>query len=151
VSYLIDTNILIRVAYEGDSRHEKCAAAIDTLTENKESLYVCAQVLAEFWVVLTRPSAVNGCGLQFEEAATALADARASFKCLTEPPDMADRWQAVVRENQVMGKQAHDARLVALMLAHNVTRILTLNPSDFARYQGITAVTPEEALSSGAT
>ena len=40
-----------------------------------------------------------------------------------------------------------DARIAALMLAHGVTHILTLNPTDFARYQDITPVTPSEALS----
>ena len=37
-------------------------------------------------------------------------------------------------------------RIAALMLAHGVTHILTLNPTDFARYSGITAVTPQEIL-----
>jgi hypothetical protein len=32
------------------------------------------------------------------------------------------------------------------MLAHGVTRILTLNTADFARYSDITAVTPQEIL-----
>jgi predicted nucleic acid-binding protein len=45
-----------------------------------------------------------------------------------------------------MGKPAHDARIAAIMLAHNVTNILTLNPDDFSRYQGITPVTPSEVL-----
>jgi len=32
------------------------------------------------------------------------------------------------------------------MLAHGVTHLLTLNPTDFARYDGITPVTPQEIL-----
>jgi predicted nucleic acid-binding protein len=52
-----------------------------------------------------------------------------------------------VEAYSVIGKPAHDARIVALMLAHGVTQLLTLNPSDFARYQGITTVTPQEILS----
>lgn len=39
-------------------------------------------------------------------------------------------------------KQVHDARLVALMQAHGITHILTLNGSDFTRYPGITPVDP---------
>ncbi|MEN6357468.1 MAG: hypothetical protein ABFD83_10330 [Armatimonadota bacterium] len=46
--------------------------------------------------------------------------------------------------NNVNGKQAHDARIVALMLAHGITHILTLNPGDFSRYTGVTPVTPNE-------
>lgn len=35
------------------------------------------------------------------------------------------------------GKQAHDANVVAVMLAHGVTRLLTRNGRDFARYDEI--------------
>jgi predicted nucleic acid-binding protein len=103
-------------------------------------------VLSEFWVVATRPCDVNGCGLAFEDAVTAIGKVRATFRCLAEPKDLADRWQQVVIDNRAMGKQGHDARLVALMLAHQITHILTLNPDYFSRYQGITPVTPTEVL-----
>ena len=59
---------------------------------------------------------------------------------------MADRWQAVADKCEVIGKQAHDARIAALMLAHGVAHLLTLNTGDFARYSGVTAVTPQEIL-----
>jgi predicted nucleic acid-binding protein len=44
----------------------------------------------------------------------------------------------------VSGVAVHDARLVATMLVHNVTHILTFNTSDFARYasEGVVAVDP---------
>lgn len=34
----------------------------------------------------------------------------------------------------VRGKPAHDARLVAAMRLHGITRILTFNVGDYARY-----------------
>jgi len=49
-----------------------------------------------------------------------------------------------------MGKPSHDARLVAAMLAHGVTHILTFNDTDFRRYAGITPVVPA-AIAAGAT
>jgi predicted nucleic acid-binding protein len=42
----------------------------------------------------------------------------------------------------VKGVNVHDARLVAAMLVHGLTHILTFNISDFARYSEITAVHP---------
>ncbi len=44
----------------------------------------------------------------------------------------------------VSGVQVHDARLVATMLVHGVTHILTFNTSGFTRYnsKGIVAVDP---------
>ena len=61
--------------------------------------------------------------------------------------DAAKRWRELARRQSVVGKQAHDARIVALMLAHNVTHLLTLNSADFARYPEITTITPSESLS----
>ncbi len=43
---------------------------------------------------------------------------------------------------RVSGKNAHDARLVAVMKPHGITRILTFNAADFARFEGIEAIHP---------
>ncbi len=73
-----------------------------------------------------------------------LADITTAFPVLPEPPDTAARWQGLVVQHTVVGKQAHDARLAALMIAHGVAHILTFNPGDFARYEAITEVSPHE-------
>jgi hypothetical protein len=44
--------------------------------------------------------------------------------------------------NQVTGKSGHDARLVAAMVVHGLTHLLTFNTSHFARYSGITVLDP---------
>jgi hypothetical protein len=43
---------------------------------------------------------------------------------------------------QVIGKNAHDARLVAVMVCHGLTHIVAFNSKDFARYPGITILDP---------
>ena len=50
---------------------------------------------------------------------------------------------------RVSGKQVHDARLVAMMLAWQIDSILTLNDRDFRRYEpeGIRIVTPDSLTS----
>ncbi len=112
--------------------------------ENRQAPCICAQVLIEFRCVSTRPRDVNGLGISALEVSGRTADLRGIFTCLPEPPDMADRWESIVDKYSVIGKPCHDARLVALMLAHGITHLLTLNPSDFTRYSEITAVTPQE-------
>ncbi len=144
--YLIDTSVLLRVQDEDDPRHEQCSSAIDVLRSSGRRIFVCTQVLAEFWVVLTRPRDVNGWEMEFDDAVEQMEDVRNSFPCLSEPPDLADRWQQVVLHTRTMGKPAHDAKLVALMAAHGITHLITLNPGDFARYSGLSALTPEQVL-----
>ena len=142
--YLIDTSVLARRADENSPLRPVCTQAVRTLLLADEQVYICAQVLIELRAVATRPVDVNGMGLASAEAAALLRSIRRSLDCLPEPADMADRWQDLAEQYDVMGKHAHDARLAALMLAHGVTHILTLNPGDFARYDGITPVTPQE-------
>lgn len=44
----------------------------------------------------------------------------------------------------VVGVQAHDARIVAVMNVNGLTHVLTLNGADFSRYAGITCVAPDQ-------
>jgi hypothetical protein len=41
----------------------------------------------------------------------------------------------LIRSVPVAGKQVHDANIVATMLAHGVTRLLTFNGADFRRFE----------------
>ncbi len=41
-----------------------------------------------------------------------------------------------------MGKQVHDARLVAAMITHHITHLLTFNIDDFKRFSAIVVVHP---------
>ena len=142
--YLTDTNVLIRWSLAEDPSHDLCSAAVRRLLSARNDVCACAQVLIEYWVALTRPREVNDFGLTAADAAARFLTITNAFPILPEPPDIADQWLKLAIEHGVCGKQAHDARLAALMLAHGVTHILTLNPRDFARYDGITPVTPQE-------
>lgn len=144
--FLADTNILLRWIEIDSAEHATSLQALDKLIAEKTHVCICSQVLVEFWVVATRPRAVNGLGLTVDEAITRLHEIEETFLLLPEPPDIAKAWADVVREHRVIGKQAHDARLVALMLSHGITQLLTLNASDFARYAEIAALTPAEVL-----
>ena len=51
-------------------------------------------------------------------------------------------WQELVTQHSVKGKQVHDARLVAAMLRHGISHLLTFNVAHFARYSEITVIEP---------
>ena len=144
MSYLIDTSIFLCARDQQSALREVCALAVQHLVENEQRLFICTQVLAEYWVVATRPRQNNGMGLDLSTASADVGRLLAAFESLPEPDDGSRRWYDLVVRHHVLGKQVHDARLAALMLAHGVTHILTLNPGDFARYDGITPVTPQE-------
>jgi hypothetical protein len=63
---------------------------------------------------------------------------------LPEPADIGARWRKLVNRYGVLGVRAHDARLVALMEAHALTHVLTLNREDFEGYDGISVLLPSD-------
>jgi predicted nucleic acid-binding protein len=48
-------------------------------------------------------------------------------------------------ESGVSGVQVYDARLAAVMHVHGINLILTLNVTDFSRFEGLIALHPESA------
>ncbi len=70
------------------------------------------------------------------------------FPLLEESSQIFPNWLDLVTANKVMGKRTHDARIVAAMLAHRITHILTLNPKDFKFTSSIIVVRPQELIAS---
>ena len=116
------------------------------------TLSVCTpQNIAEFWSVATRPStARGGLGVTVEEAARRVRVTEKIVDVVSEPANSYRRWKMLVTRYNVSGRQVHDARLVAIMTALRIRRVLTLNDVDFRRYYPlVTAVTPETVLTAG--
>ena len=141
---LVDTNILVRLSDSGHPIQPVCELALQRLLQRQDRVFLCAQAAIEYWAVATRPKSINGLGLTPIDAEMELRRAERWLVWLPEPPDIAVRWRARVNKHSVLGKQAHDARLVALMEAHGLTHLLTLNAGDFARFPGVTCVEPAQ-------
>jgi len=144
--YLGDTNTVFRRVFQSDPLYPQVKAALDTLLLQGDVLYITPQVLVEFQALATRPLAANGLGMTAAEASAWAAQIEALFPLLPETPDIYPRWRALVDAHDVRGRQVYDARLVAVMEAHGVNRLLTLNPTHFRRFGGITVVEPGDLL-----
>ena len=120
------------------------ARSVSVLATRRDELYVIAQNLIEFWAVATRPIINNGLGLTMGQAEQELTRLKALFTILPDTADILFKWEELVVKHQVLGKQAHDARLVAAMSVHSLTNLLTFNDSDFKRFTEITVVNPRD-------
>ncbi len=116
--------------------------AINTLRSQGEQLHSVPQNLIEFWSVYTRPIERNGLGRTLTEAQAEINRLKTLFPLLLDTSAIYEEWERLVVVYAVRGVNVHDARLVAAMLVHGLTHILTFNISDFARYSEITAVHP---------
>lgn len=142
--FLTDTNVLLRVLHRTDPRHLIAQAAVRKLLSNGHQLQATTQNFIEFWNVSTRPIHQNGMGLTPLGAIRPLRRAEQFFPLLPDLPAVYAKWRELVVNYGVSGVQVHDARLVATMIVHGVTHILTFNTEDFSRYApiGIVAVDP---------
>lgn len=143
---LVDTSVLGRLANRSDAAHVVAASAVAALHRGGEVLHVTAQNLIEFRNFATRPVGANGLGLPPADAAALGSAFEAAFPLLEETPAIYLGWRAVADAAGVIGKQVHDARLVAVCQAHGVGKLLTFNVRHFIRLAafapGITVLDP---------
>jgi predicted nucleic acid-binding protein len=140
---LLDTNVIVRAAQPSLPVWPEIDQALTTLIRQGFALCVVPQNLYEFWVVATRPSAQNGFGLSAQDAKSLIESCLTKLILLRDERGVFDYWMSLVDRHAVLGKNAHDARLVAAMQRHSITNLLTMNKSDFVRFS-ITALTPQE-------
>ncbi len=142
-SILLDTSILVRLADAGDPDNPVAAAAVLELSRRQDELVIVPQSIYEFWTVATRPAGVRGLGYPPAQTRTVVDGFTGMFSLLDESATLYEDWLELVTKHGVSGKEAHDARLVAHMIAKSIPSILTFNVTDFLRFPQIAAVHPK--------
>ncbi len=150
MKYLVDTNILLRLVQKNTPMHLDTQRAILTLKKQGDFLCIIPQNIIEFWAVATRPLDKNGLGLSITESEEESEKLKKIFIKIfileLDTPQIFTEWESLVIKYQVMGKQVHDARLAAAMVAHNITHLLTFNVEDFKRFSDIVVVDPRSIV-----
>jgi predicted nucleic acid-binding protein len=146
--YLFNTNILLRLTRRGSSSHAVIQGAIGQILRQDVSLFCCPQNVVELWNVLTRPIDRNGFGLSIAEAEEEVRLIEREFGFLPDNRQIHAVWRRLVYDHSVRGRQVHDARLIAVMRVYGLSHLLTLNRSDFVRYDGITIIDPNDLTAS---
>lgn len=130
----VDTNVLIYSTRPSSSFHRRAIAALAKAARRERRLVLSRQVMREYLAVVTRP----GGGSEPIAMAEALADVErfaAAFEVLEDGPEVGARLAELCRSVVLGGRQVHDANIVATMLAHGETRLLTANRGDFRRFE----------------
>ena len=149
MSYFLDTNILLRTLVTDDPNYQITMSAIAFWKRRRERLFIAPQNLIELWNVATRPADKNGLGLSPDEAQAEVARLKELFILLPEREQIYPEWERLVETYEVKGAKVHDTRLVAFMLVHRLSHILTFNVKDFRRFSPeITPVSPTEIINS---
>lgn len=141
---LCDTNVLVRIINPADPLHQVASSAILHLQSRDWDIAITPQVVYEYWTVATRPTNVNGLGHSQVQTWSNVEQMKRQYSLLMENAGVYPLWEKLVHMWPTQGKQAHDARLVAMMQLHQVTHLLTFNVADFKRYSMIEVLEPAQ-------
>ena len=145
-TYFLDTNIVLRFCNTLDDRHPLVTSAVARLLREGHDCVFTAQILAEFWVVSTRPLAANGLGFSTTQTREFINPLFSTFRLLEETSRTFQIWLELVTDQDIKGKRAHDARIAAAMLTHGVTHLLTFNTQDFIQVPDIRVIAPQGVI-----
>ena len=145
-TYLLDTNVILRLSNPADAQHGLVTKAIAALLTEGDECYLAPQTLIELWAVATRPIQVNGLGWSAAYTHHMIGQLMQHFPLANEPPSLFFHWLEIVSTHNILGKHTHDARIVALMKGLSINHILTLNPTDFTNLADIVVVHPQQVV-----
>ena len=132
---MLDTNVLLAATDEGRAEHHDALTIINDWAAGHTDLCTSGQILREYLSVATRPAEKNGLGLNLPDALGNVRAIRERTTLLTEDSKVADRLLGLLGDVQCLGKQVHDANLVATMLVHGIGTVVTMNLEDFTRFE----------------
>lgn len=96
MSYLVDTNVLLRLAQPKNPHQREADKALRTLQRRGESLAIIPQNLIEFWAVATRPATYNGLGLTVDETAAQIGSLKLICTLLPDRSEIFSEWERIV-------------------------------------------------------
>lgn len=141
----LDTNILVHANVAESPRHHVALETVKQFSEAGVEIWISRQVLREFLAVLTRPQVF----LKPRPVSTITARVRqfeTLFRIADENATVTARLLDLLERTPVGGRQVHDANIVAAMLSHGVTRLVTENTRDFKRFADLITVLPLGAV-----
>lgn len=138
---VVDTNVLVHISVKTSPDHLLARAALARLVASG-SVAVTRQILREYLAATTRPQ-TWATAATVPVAMQSVDGFMRRFEVLEDGPQVWDQLLALGDRFSFGGKQVHDANIVATMLAHGETRLLTFNVADFRRFSSvIEVVTP---------
>src|ERR1051325_9613472 len=108
MSYLVDTNVLLRIIQTNHSMHADAIRAAATLGDQGHELFIIGQNMIEFWVVATRPESSNGLALSVADTVAHIQAFKQTFDVLPDTPEIFPEWERLAQAHAVNGRQSHD-------------------------------------------
>jgi predicted nucleic acid-binding protein len=137
----IDTNILIYASVKQSLFHHKALQKLQNYQQNDFELWINRQVIREYLVVLSRPQTFSH-PISNVQLLKDIQYFNNHFNIADDNQRITKELTNLITNYSVMGKQIHDANIVATMVANGILDLFTHNVKDFARYSNIIKILP---------
>jgi len=138
----VDTNVLVYAHRRDAEWHDRAAERLRSLAESRSAWAIPWPCVHEFLAIVTHP--------RVYDPPSPLAVALDQVDAWMESPTLlllgegSEHWttlRSLIETGRVAGPKVHDARIVALCLAHGVRSLWTVD-RDFSRFPALEAVNP---------
>lgn len=132
----LDTNILVFSSFTASQFHKRALGRIDSLQKEGYLFWISRQVIREYLVVKSR-LLDNENKYDSKDITDEIRDFEDQFLIAEENLNTTAKLLHLIEQHNVIGKQIHDCNIVATMLSNDITKLLTNNSSDFARFSSL--------------
>ncbi len=107
--------------------------------DDRTPLWISRQIVREYLAAVTRPQPSEP-ALSIAEASADVERFLTDFNVAEDGPEVTRALLQLLAQYPSGGRQVHDVNIVATMLAHGITRLLTFNEADFRRFDSVLAI-----------
>jgi predicted nucleic acid-binding protein len=139
----LDTNVLVYASVL-ESPWFKSAQDIIRRLENKNTtIYISRQIIREYIATLSRPQTFP-VKLTNNDILAHISDYINRYNIIDENSAVTEKLFELFNKFEIGGKQIHDASIVATMLSHGVSTLITYNVTDFVRFSDLIKIAKPE-------
>ncbi len=132
----VDTNVLLRALSPRLAHHIESEALIYQMWRDGVDLWVNRQVIREYLVRATHPATFSP-AYTLEQVLAQLKTIQTLFRVADETAQTTEKLLELVQKYPTLGKQVHDANIVATMLTYGIDTLLTINVADMKRFSDV--------------
>lgn len=137
----VDTNVLVYASRVHSVHHADAVRLLGTLSGGRKLPCISRQIIREYLAAATRSDGRAGT-LPISVALAEVQRLTTLFEILEDGAAVTAELLNLLVRYPTAGRQVHDANIVATMLVHGVSRLLTFNAADFRRFSGLIDLEP---------
>jgi predicted nucleic acid-binding protein len=137
----VDTNVLVYTQLALSPHHAVAVARLNELAAGGAELWISRQILREYLSAMSDPGLLTAT-IPMTSLLTDVQKFDNHFRVAEEDPAITIFLIGLLLQIPVLGKQIHDANIVATMQTHGIPKLLTHNTADFARFSSVITILP---------